>query len=154
MQCLLLYSADSCPSGDKTRNVDPKLVALIEEIDAKSATIDTIQADFVQRKEISLLKEPVEMKGVFTLKRPDGIKFDFDPEQDLILIITREEMVSLSHEAKKASRITMKKRRSRLAQRLLSEKLKTLLKYFKIEQRHRRRVMAIRSCYSHPRNAS
>ncbi len=112
--------------------VDPGLVELIDKIDAKSETIESIRAKFVQRKEISLLKEPVEMKGVFLLKRPDGIRFDFEPKEDLSLVMTKEEMISVSHGAKKASRIPFKKRRSELAQRILSDKLAVMLGYFTV----------------------
>ena len=114
-------------------DLDPKLIELIDRIDQKSNTIQTMRAHFKQRKEISLLKEPVEMFGDFYLKRPDGIKFDFDPKEDLILILTAEEMVALSPKAKKANRVKMKKK-NQLVQRLLSEKIKTLSKYFTVEQ--------------------
>lgn len=126
--CLLCGAA---VARDK-QPVDPALVQLIEKIDEKSETVHTLRADFVQRKEISLLKDPVTMNGVIHVKKPDGIRFEFEPEDDLIILITGGEMVSLSPKAKKAGRIKMKKRHGRFAQKILSDKIKNLTKYFKV----------------------
>lgn len=118
-------------AGDRN-DIDPGLVELVEKIDEKASNIVTLRAHFVQRKEISLLTEPVEMEGSFLIKKPDGIKFDFDPKEDLILIVNKDEMISLSHKAKKANRIKMKKRKTDLTRGILSEKIKTLLGYFNL----------------------
>ncbi len=118
-------------AGDRS-DIDPGLVELVEKIDEKASNIVTLRAHFVQRKEISLLTEPVEMEGSFLIKKPDGIKFDFDPKEDLILIVNKDEMISLSHKAKKANRIKMKKRKTDLTRGILSEKIKTLLGYFNL----------------------
>lgn len=117
-------------NGARKKQIDPGLVKLVEEIDKKGSEVQSMRARFVQRKEISLLTEPVEMSGVFYMRKPDGIKFDFDPEDDLVLILSKEEMVTMSPEAKKASRIKLKKRKTELTRGLLSEKLSTLLGYF------------------------
>ncbi|MDJ0837137.1 MAG: outer membrane lipoprotein carrier protein LolA [Acidobacteriota bacterium] len=132
--CLITLTAFANEPANKQRKrkveVDPKLAALVEKVDAKAEEINTMRADFRQRKEIYMLKEPVEMKGVFSIRRPDGMRFDFEEKEDLILIMTREDMVSLSHKAKKASSIKLKKRHGRFVQRLLSDKLGSLTKYF------------------------
>ena len=124
-----LVGSDTFSRDEK---IDPGLMALIEKIDQKGASIHTLRARFVQHKEISLLEEPVDMKGVFYLRKQDGIKFEFEPKEDLVLIITKEEMVSLSPEAKKAIRIKMKKRKTFLTRGVLFRKLKSLLGYFEI----------------------
>ncbi|CAM2066481.1 Outer membrane lipoprotein carrier protein LolA [Sulfidibacter corallicola] len=126
---LLLIAPATVLAGSK---MDPELVSLIEKIDARNAAVQTMQAEFIQRREVSLLKEPIEMKGIFYMKKDTGIKFDFDPEQDMVLVITPEEMVSLSPKAKKATRIKIKKRRSSLSQYVLMENLSTILDYFQI----------------------
>ncbi len=131
LSCFLIIGFHAHTAG-RDPKVDPGLIELIEKIDEKGSSIVTIRARFVQRKEISLLKEPVEMKGVFYLRKEDGIRFEFEPKDDLTLIITKEEMVSISPEAKKANRIKMKKRRTDLTRGILSEKLKFLLGYFSI----------------------
>lgn len=128
----LSFSYLAATAADRNENIDPGLVELVEKIDARAGSIVTMRAHFLQRKEISLLKDPVEMEGTFLIKKPDGIKFDFDPKEDLILIMNKDEMISLSHKAKKANRIKMKKRKTDLTRGILSEKLKTLLGYFNL----------------------
>lgn len=120
--------------GDRADVADKGLAELIDKIDAKAATIETMKARFVQRKEISLLVEPVEMKGTFYLKKRTGIKLDFDPKEDLVMVMKEEELISLSPGSKKASHIVLKKRHGRMAQRLLSDKLTNLVNNFKVER--------------------
>ncbi len=116
----------------RPEDIDPGLVELIEKIDEKAATIETLHARFLQRKEISLLKEPIEKEGDFYLKKPDGIRLQFDPEEDLAIIMNNDEMVAISHNAKRADRVKLKKRRGELAQRILSDKLNVMLNYFTV----------------------
>lgn len=139
--CLMLLIApmvlavEPAPGRNKKKKgLDPKIAELVEKVDQKTATINTIKARFSQRKEVSLLKDPVVMNGDFFFKRKSGFRFDFDPEEDLLIIITAEETISLSHEARKADRIKMKKRHGRLVERLLSDKLKSLSDNFRIEE--------------------
>lgn len=113
-------------------NVDEGLVDLVEKIDARNAELHTMKAQFVQRREINLLRDPVEKKGVMYLKKSAGIKFDFEPKEDLTIIITPEAMVALSPAAKKADLIPIKKRNLDLTQTVLSDKLADLPDYFRI----------------------
>lgn len=119
-------------STKEKRSMEPELVVLVEKVDAKTATIQTIKARFTQRKEIRLLKEPVLMGGNFYFKRQHGFKFEFNPEDDLLIVITNEATIALSHGSKQASRIKMKKRHGRLVERLLSDKIKSLSTNFSI----------------------
>lgn len=122
------------PNKADKKPLDPKLVDLINKVDAKTATIQTIEARFKQRREVSLIKEPVVMEGDFYFKRKSGFKFVFDPQHDLMIVITNEETVSLSAKSKRADRIEMKKRNGRIVERLLSDKLKSLTDNFVIEK--------------------
>lgn len=135
--CLLiivptLWAAEPNPGREKNE-LAPEIAELVEKVDAKTATINTLTARFSQRKEVSLLKDTVVMNGKFSFKRKSGFRFDFDPKEDLLIIITAEETISLSHKARKADRIKMKKRHGRLVERLLSDKLKSLSENFLIE---------------------
>jgi len=114
--------------------VDPGLAELVQKIDEKTETITTIRAKFYQRKDLSIMTEPLELSGNFFLKKPDGIKFSAVAEDDLILVITETEVVSLSPKAKKATHLELKKRRDFLTQHLLSKKLEAMLAYFTISK--------------------
>ena len=131
--CLFFVLGPSPPAtfrGDK--DLEPEIMSLIDKIDQKNATIESLRATFRQHKEISLLTEPLDTEGVFYLKKSEGMRFEFQPGDDLTLIINKEEMVSLSPGAKKASRFKIKRRRG-LIQKLLSDRLGTLTKYFDLE---------------------
>lgn len=121
-------------SAKEKKTLSPELTELVNKVDAKTATIETIKARFTQRKEVSLIKDPVIMAGDFFFKRKSGFRFNFDDEHDLLIVITNEETISVSHKAKKADRIKMKKRHGRLVERLLSDKIANLSKNFRIEK--------------------
>ncbi|MCB1044165.1 MAG: outer membrane lipoprotein carrier protein LolA [Acidobacteria bacterium] len=114
------------------QRIDPGLEALVARIDEVNSQITTLKADFTQRKEISLLTEPMEKTGAFFLDKPNAMKFEFDPESELVLLINQEEMVSISHKDKRAERIEMPKRKSDLTKMLITEQLHNLLKVFSI----------------------
>ena len=49
-------------------------------------TIRTFRADFVQKKEMEILEEPVVTKGVITVSKPDRLHWDFqEPEKRLVV---------------------------------------------------------------------
>jgi len=124
--------ASTLASSLAESNIDQGLVDLVKAIDEKAETISTIKAKFHQVRESTLMKDPMELRGTFFLKKPDGLKFSAVPSDDLILVITQEEMVSLSPKVKKASRIKLKKRRDFLTQHLLSKRLEAMLGFFTI----------------------
>ena len=118
-------------AGEKNRPA-PDLADLIEKIDAKSEQVKTLRARFIQKREVSLLMDSPEMSGVFSLQRPHGLRFDFDDEYDLMVVLNKNHMVTISHKAKTASRIKLKKRLGRFMQRLLSDKMASLIDNFEV----------------------
>ncbi|CAM2008185.1 LolA family protein [Acanthopleuribacter pedis] len=129
--CLLLGTLPAASAG-KSSEIDPQLQEIINKIDARNQEVQRLKANFVERRDMSLLKEPIIKKGVFYLDRELGVKFEFEPKEDLILVVSDQEMVSLSPEAGKAARIPLKKRRSFLAHDLLIKNLRVVLDYFKV----------------------
>lgn len=127
----LLFGAFPAVAG-KSSEIDPKLQEIINKIDARNQEVQRLKANFVERRDMSLLKEPIIKKGVFYLDRELGVKFEFEPKEDLILVVADKEMVSLSPQAGKAARIPLKKRRTFLAHDLLMKKLRVVLDYFQV----------------------
>jgi len=114
------------------QSLDEGLEELVANIDRANSEIETMRAEFEQRKEISLLTDAIEMTGKFFLKRTEGMKFEFAEEDDLLLIINQEEMISISHQAKTAERIKLPRRKTDLTRLLISEQFHKLLTYFNI----------------------
>lgn len=127
--CLLLMSIQIV-AGD----LDPVVKHLVDKIDEKAASINTMKARFVQRKEMSLMKDPSVMEGDFYLDRKHGLALHFDPEEDLHLFLNEDKVVSISHGAKKATEVDVKQRQINLAQKILDDKLGKLLRYFDISR--------------------
>lgn len=128
----LFATGPATTNKNKKKQIDPKLAELVDAVDRRTEEITSLRASFIQRRESNLLKEPSEMRGTFSIRRPDGMRFDFEEIEDLLIVINTEEMVTISHKAKQASRLKMQKRRTRFVQRLLSDKLGSLTKYFDI----------------------
>lgn len=120
-----------CLAG-RNEALDPDLEALVKRVDEVNSGIHSMKAKFTQRKEISLLKDPIEVSGDFFLKKSDGIRFDYDVDEDLVLLITDREMVSLSHANKRADRVKLPRRKTDLTRLLISEQLDTIRSYFEI----------------------
>lgn len=114
------------------QKIDPGLEDLVAKIDEVNSRVQTLKADFTQRKEISLLTEPIEMTGAFYLNKPVAMKFEFEPKDDMVLLINEREMVSISHKEKRAERIDLPKRKTDLTKMLITEQLHSLLKVFSI----------------------
>lgn len=127
-------ASEANQSAGKKRSLEPKVVTLIENIDAKTESLDSVRARFVFTKEIALLKQPTVMEGDFFFHKGDGVKLAFDPEHHLTAFFTTdEEVITINPETKTAFRVSVTKRQSRYAQKLLSQKIKSLTKYFDVE---------------------
>ncbi|MCB1052320.1 MAG: outer membrane lipoprotein carrier protein LolA, partial [Acidobacteria bacterium] len=112
--------------------IEAGLEDLVKKIDEANSQIVTLKADFEQRKEISLLTDPIEMTGTFYLRKPDAMMFVFAPEHDLTMVVNQREMITISEKAKKAERLELPKRKTDLTQMLVAERLDTLVSYFSI----------------------
>lgn len=133
MMTTATLATETAQKSSKKRSLDPKVIALIEEIDAKTDSLKTMQARFTLTKNLALMKAPTVTPGDFLFRKENGFKFAFDKEHDLIVFLTTERVVTISHEAKKANDIAIKQRQNRIAQKLISQKIKSLTKYFNVE---------------------
>ena len=130
---LPLAGSETQSRAQKRKPIDPALAELVDKVDKRTEEIESLRASFLQRREIALMKEPVEQKGTFSIRRPDGMRFDFVEEEDLLIVINNDDMAYVSHQAKKGGKIPIRKRQGRFVQKLLSDKLGSLVKYFDIE---------------------
>lgn len=110
----------------------PGVAAFIESVDKRAAEVETMQGSFTQRKEISLLKDPVVMKGTFFVKKGVGLHFLYEPKEDLYLTLKDKLIVAVQPQAKKASVVEVQRRQSNIMEKLLNDKLDSLAKYFDV----------------------
>jgi outer membrane lipoprotein-sorting protein len=132
--CFPFYSSVHAmePLKRKEEALDPQVVALVEKIDQANQKIETLCADFTQKKELSLLAEPMSLKGHFFLKKNVGLKFVFAAPDNLELYFTKNKIISISHNDQTCSYKKIPKKKSDLTQLLLSEKLDKLMEYFSL----------------------
>jgi len=122
------------PKKNHMKDLDPSIRELVLKIDETNQATQTIKANFTQKKELSLLEEPMTLKGHFYLKKDVGMKFVFDSPENLEIYFTQRKIVSISHNERTASHKKLPKRKTDLTQVLLSEKLDKLLDYFTLSR--------------------
>ncbi|PIE02939.1 MAG: hypothetical protein CSA81_04315 [Acidobacteria bacterium] len=120
------------PKKNLMEKLDPAVKEIVLKIDETNQNTQTIKADFVQKKELSMLAEPMTLSGEFYLKKGKGMKFNFDAPENLEIFFTQKKIVSVSHNEKTASFKKLPKRKTDITQVLLSEKLDKLLEYFNL----------------------
>lgn len=105
-----LAAARAPGAGSRARDAsDParaRLAAVLEQYDQTQATTRTLQASFVERKELKLLKDPVVSKGRFFYTKPDDVLLEYTEPEVRYLLFTRQEQLFYSPSKKKAERGT------------------------------------------------
>lgn len=132
---LLMFSLVAMSFGPQKAvagDLAPEVAAFIEKVDQRALEVETMQGAFTQRKEISLLKDPVVMEGTFFVKKGVGLHFLYEPSEDLYLTLKDKVIVAVQPEAKKASVVEVERRHSNIMEKLLNDKLDSLAKYFDV----------------------
>lgn len=113
-----------------------RLEALIERIKAEQAALDTMEADFVQRKESELLLEPETSEGHFWFRAPDSVRWDFTSPADTVVVIDAGEMTTWYRDLGRAERVDIGQQADRVMEYLsASNSLETLQRYFTVRVR-------------------
>jgi outer membrane lipoprotein-sorting protein len=71
-----------------------KLEALIERVRLEQAQVQTLEANFIQLKESSMLLEPEEARGIFSYAAPDRVLWDFESPNPISILIADEAMTT------------------------------------------------------------
>ncbi len=89
--------AETASRGDKAARsdvnlpmVDPatRLATILARFDRAQEEIRTLQADFTEHKELSLLKEPVDATGRFYYASPDQAKWEYHAPDARVFLIS------------------------------------------------------------------
>lgn len=136
-----LVLATSVLAGDKPKTLpDPeapglavteRLERLVARIKIEQAAMTSLEAEFVQRKESTLLLKPEESTGKFWYQAPDRVRWEFSAPNQTVVLIKAEEMLTWFQDLKKAERVSVGKQADRILQFLSAgNSLETLQKYF------------------------
>ena len=83
----------------------PPLKEVVERFDAAQAKVQTLQAPFTLTLKRALLRAPATTKGTLYLQGSDFVHFAFAPPEDLILHLSRKELISYSPEARQGEHL-------------------------------------------------
>lgn len=124
--------ADSVPDP-RSPSLEPgqRLQALIDRVRFEHARLVTLEADFVQLKESSLLLEPSEATGVFSFASPDKVRWEYLEPDPISLLVAGEEMTTWYRDLGQAERVQVGRQTQRILDYLgAGSSLETLLQYF------------------------
>ena len=138
--CLLL--AISCPAWSEEALPDPrregqgpseKLTALVERVRLEQGRISTLEADFKQFKESSMLVEVVEAVGTFAYSAPDRVRWDYADPNPISMLIDGDEMTTWFRDLEQAERVKVGRRSQRVLEYLgATSPLDDMLQYFSV----------------------
>jgi outer membrane lipoprotein carrier protein len=101
-------------AGSVAEVADPELRQVMERFDASQATLTTLSAKFVERKEIGLLKNAVVQKGQFYHTKPDKFLWEYTAPEPKMLLMNGKSLVAYYPLQKQAEEI-----QTRLSRRLV-----------------------------------
>lgn len=67
--------------------------ALKQKIEKMSANLNTLESDFIQIKQMSLLKDKVESKGHFMYARKDNLRWEYTKPYYYLIVLSKNKMV-------------------------------------------------------------
>ncbi len=110
-----------------------RLETLIARVKLEQSKIDTLEADFVQTKESSMLLEPSESHGVFYYAAPDRVRWEYFTPNPITLIIRGDEMTTWYRDMGRAERVHVGRKSEKILEYLgAGGSVDTLTEYFSV----------------------
>ncbi|REJ84011.1 MAG: outer membrane lipoprotein carrier protein LolA [Acidobacteria bacterium] len=110
-----------------------RLGALIAQVKAAQAGIETMTADFERHQESQLLLEPETSRGRFSYQAPDRVRWEYRQPHPIDTLIEGETMVTYYADLEKAERYEIGEYSERVFEYLGARgSLETLMKYFEL----------------------
>lgn len=87
---------------------------VLKEISARQKNVTTLQADFVQEKELALLSSPEVSSGSFLYSKPNNVLWSYTAPKPVTMLISRGVMTTYYPQLKRAERIEVKRFEDRI----------------------------------------
>lgn len=111
---------------------------LLKEMQKAQNQINTLQAEFYQKKTSKLFKNPQELNGVIYFKKPDSIRWEYTTPEKYIILVEKETFQIYYPALKKIKTGKFSRLRGRIFSILFArEPLEKLKNYFIIELRRK-----------------
>ncbi|TNF70503.1 MAG: outer membrane lipoprotein carrier protein LolA [Acidobacteria bacterium] len=127
-------SADSLPNP-REEGLGPtqRLETLLERVRIEQKQIETLEAEFVQFKESSMLVEPVEANGVFSYSAPDLARWEYMQPNPITLLIQGDEMTTWYKDLDQAEKVQVGRQSQKVLEYLgAGSSMDDLLEYFTV----------------------
>jgi outer membrane lipoprotein-sorting protein len=84
----------------------------------EQAKLETLEAEFTQLKESSMLVEPAVSEGIFSYAAPDRVRWEFESPNPISLLISGEEMTTWYRDIYRAEKVHVGRHSQRILQLL------------------------------------
>ena len=135
---LTLVSLSAAVPAPKTVPIDDlegsaKLDALIERVVERQRALRTLEAEFVQLKESSLLLEAVESTGDFLFRAPDLVRWDYRQPDSMVVLFAQDTVTTYHPAQARAEQIKVSSKQRRFVRVLAgTQPLDDLTSHFSI----------------------
>lgn len=135
---LALVSFSVASPAPKTASIDDlqgseKLDALIERVVERQRALRSLEAEFVQLKESSLLLEAAESTGVFLFRAPDLVRWDYRNPDPMVVLFTDDTVTTYHPKQFRAERVKVSNKQRRFVRVLAgTQPLDDLTSHFSI----------------------
>ncbi len=137
--CLLIPTAgasDLPNPDDKSLSGGERVEALMERVRLAQKDIETLQADFVQRQESSMLLEPEVSEGTFSYVAPESVRWEYSRPKPISVVIDGQEMTTWYRDLERAERLKVGRYSNQVLKYLgASGSLDALMEYFRVKVR-------------------
>jgi outer membrane lipoprotein-sorting protein len=108
-----------------------RLAALVARVKYEQRRLETLEADFVQRRESVLLVEPEVSRGTFAFAAPDRVRWDYHSPRPLSLVVAGKRMTTWYRDLRRAETLDVGRYSTQVLRYLgAGGSLDTLLQYF------------------------
>jgi len=129
-------AGDSGPPPDPDApglSVQERFDALFERVRQEEGRLQTLEASFLQRSESPLLLAPEEVRGTFSYRAPDRIRWDFGAPKSLTVIVRGRESFTWYHDLRRVERRDLGRQEDRMLELVgASPSLERLQRYFSL----------------------
>lgn len=117
-----------------TLSGEERLRTILAGFDAAQENTETLVASFQEKKNLQMLKEPVESSGSFYYSRPNRVKWEYRKPESKIYLLTEDSYMAYYPEQKRAEKVNVQRYSSKLFRAFgIGQTTSELKKYYDIE---------------------
>ena len=128
-------AAEDGPPDPRRPGLPPgeRLGALLDRMQIEQASVETLEAEFVQLKESQFLMEPAESSGVFSYAAPDRVRWEHRLPNPISLLIRDDRMITWYRDLEKVEQMQVGRHSQRVLEYLgATGSVERLREYFSV----------------------